>query len=98
MIETYFQEIDSELKAYILGTIVFNIKNADADELVIQLETLHSISPIINNELQKIGTNFESDMFVIRSAKMINDIHRYTSKLSIDIADFVKNNKKEYVV
>jgi len=98
MIETYFQEIDSELKAYILGTIVFNIKNADADELVIQLETLHSISPIINNELQKIGTNFESDMFVIRSAKMINDIHRHTSKLSIDIADFVKNNKKEYVV
>jgi deoxyuridine 5'-triphosphate nucleotidohydrolase len=102
MIETYFQEIDNELKAYILGTIVFNIKNSDTDELVIHLDTLHSIPPIINKELQKIGTNFESDMFVIRSAKMINDIHRHTSKLnkyhSIDIADFAKNNKKEYVV
>ncbi len=102
MTETYFQNIDSELKAYILGTIVFNIKNLDTDELVIQLESLHSVSPIINKELQKIGTDFENDMFVIRSANMINDIHRHTSKLnkyhSIDIADFTKNNKKEYVV
>ena len=100
--EAYFEEISSELKAYILGIIAFNIKNSDTDELVIQLDTSCSLSPIIKKELQEIGTNFERDIFVIRSQKIIKDIFKHTSPLNkyhnVDITDFIKNNKKEYVV
>jgi len=100
--ETYFEEISSELKAYILGIIAFNIKNSDTDELVIQLDTPCIISPIIKKELQEISTNFERDMFVIRSQKIIKDIYKHTSSLNkyhcVDITNFIKNNKREYVV
>jgi deoxyuridine 5'-triphosphate nucleotidohydrolase len=100
--EAYFEEISSELKAYILGIIVFNIKNSDTDEFVIQLDTSCSLSPIIKKELQEIGTNFERDIFVIRSQKIIKDIFKHTSSLnkyhSVDITEFIKNNKKEYVI
>ena len=99
--ELYFQQIDNELKAYVLGLVVFNIKNADAEELVIQIDAPY-MPDDIKKELHEIGTDFERDMFVIRSKSIIQDIYRHTSVLnkyySVDIAEFIKNNRYEYVV
>ena len=103
--ECYFDEIDSELKAYVLGFVVFNIKKAAAEELVIQLNTTSFLSEDIEKELRQITTDIsesEKDMFVISSPIIIQDIYRHTSQLnkyySVDIAEFIKNNKHEHVV
>jgi dUTP pyrophosphatase len=100
---SYFETIDSELKAYLFGAIVFNIQNVKNMEVYIELNC--KLPTRIETSLKDIACAQENGThYVINSPDVINDIakHLDTEDLShfynIDIAHFVKTNKREHVI
>lgn len=91
----YFEEINSELKAYVLGVVVFNISKVRDTEITLDITT---VNPLILSELQRVSVDG-----VISNKDDIQDICRHldvtdlSSFYNISISSFVKNNKKEYV-
>jgi len=107
--KSYFETIDSEIKAYILGFIAFNIRDVDTESenthLMIQIDTkCQSVSNKIKYQLSEVGTDFDRDIFVVKSSDIINDMCRHlnakdaNSLKNLDISHFIKNNSKEYSV
>jgi len=87
--------IDSELKAYVFGYIVNNIKSIKSHEIVVDVEKIFSYKNV--NELEiydnvtsygKYISNANNDL-VVTSIDIISDI-----KNNIDISYFVKNNER----
>lgn len=100
--EQYFKTIDSEIKAYILGLIAFNIKDVYQDAIIVQIDT--NVSKLIKTELENVGTDFDQDIFAIKSPVIIEHLlkHLNVSELKntkdIDISYFIHNNKRNHVV
>jgi dUTP pyrophosphatase len=105
MTDRFFKTIDSELKAYVLGLIVFNIQNVKAGEVTVELNGNVSVPIIVETALKQVATDFENNVpFTIKSDDTINDICKLLGveelSYNIDISYFVKDdrNKKEYVI
>ena len=107
--KSYFETIDSEIKAYIFGLIAFNIRDVHIESgnthLMIQIDTkCQSISKKIKDQLSEFGTDFDRDIFVIKSPNVIDDMCRHlnvnnvSALKNVDISHFIKNNCKEYSV
>ncbi len=95
---SYFEVIDSEIKAYLLGTIVFNIKKHDDNEIIVQFGNTNGFPSLIKKELKKFTSEIERDSFIITSDDIINDINKHFDLNKINIEDFLKNNKREYSI
>ena len=104
--ECYFDTLDSEIKAYILGLVIFNIKDmymeGSSQQFIVQVDS--SISKAIRTELECIGFDFDQDIFAIKSTKIIQNICQHLNLTEfknandIDLTHFIKNNKRQYVV
>lgn len=97
---SYFKEIDSELKAYLLSTIIFNVKKFDINELIIQVENTNRFSKDIETELKKITSTIKNDSFVINSNDIIQDIlnHCDLNEQNKDIEKYILSLKREYAI
>lgn len=95
---SYFDIIDSEIKAYLLGVIIFNIKKSDNNEIIIQIGNINGFPNIIINELKKFTSEIERESFIINSSNIIQSINKHIDINNIDLESFIKNNKKEYVI
>lgn len=101
---SYLENIDSELKAYILGLIVFNVYKIKKDEIIIQIDDSSDLRSDIRAELDKLALDCERDSFCIKSDKIISDICKHlgieniAEYYKLNIKFFVDNNKKEYVI
>lgn len=95
---SYFDIIDSEIKAYLLGVIIFNIKKSDNNEIIIQIGNINGFSNIINNELKKFTSEIERETFIINSSNIIQSINKHIDVNNINLESFVKNNKRDYVI
>lgn len=87
--------IDSELKAYVFGYIVNNIKSIKTDEIIVDVKNIFSYKNV--NELEIYDTitsygkciNNVNDDLVVTSFDLISEI-----KNNRDISYFVKTNQK----
>jgi dUTP pyrophosphatase len=99
-----FEAVDSELKAYALGLVVFNIQNVKNDEVIVELSGNINVPIVVETALKQIDPAFENSLPFIVKQEDVSDIckHLGVDELSynIDISHFVKNdgNKKEYVL
>ena len=96
---SYFDNFDSDIKAYLLGTIIFNIKKLNNNELIVQIGNINGFSHTITNELKKFTSEIERDSFVINSSDVIQSINKHIIDINnIDLEFFIKNNKREYSI
>jgi deoxyuridine 5'-triphosphate nucleotidohydrolase len=100
---SYFETIDSELKAYLFGVIVFNIHNVKNSEVYIELNC--KLPTPLDTALKQIACVQEnSTYYVINSVDVIRHISKHLNVddlshfYNIDITYFVKNNKREHVI
>jgi len=105
ILEKYF-DIINENNAYILGLIIFNIKNINLDdnETALYIQSIDSFSKNIHDELKYICCYIDIDSAVIKSTYLIDKIYSHfnTRKNSVgfnfDINHFLKNNKKTFSI
>jgi len=92
---SYFDIIDSEIKAYIFGTVIFNVKKSDNNVIIVQIGNINGFPNKIINELKKFTNEIERDSFIINSV----DINKHIIDINnIDLEHFIKNNKREYSI
>ena len=101
--DNYFEKIDSSEKAYVLGKIVFNIR-----EIILNNKKEPTLKICINQEIIDIGLELKNDtdedFFIIDSTQLVVDICKHhdvaclTLSHMIDIEHFVKNNKRDVVI
>jgi dUTP pyrophosphatase len=93
----YFETIDSQLKAYLLGVIIFNIKKQDAKELTVQID--NPLPSIFELELKQFASDFDRESFVIKSEQITN-IYKHlgltgvANMYNIEISHFIKSNNR----
>lgn len=100
---SYFETIDSELKAYVLGLVLFNIAKVKDNELTIDI---NGFNDQIAKELKHISNDDQQVLssFLINDEAIIADICRHlaidnlNSFYNINIAHYINNNKKEIVI
>lgn len=96
----YFEDIDSELKAYVLGIVAFNIHNVKYSEITVELNG--NIPSIVETELRKLSADYESGSAFTIKFEDIGDICKHLGveglSYKLDITHFVLNYKKEYVL
>jgi deoxyuridine 5'-triphosphate nucleotidohydrolase len=91
---SYFDKIDSELKAYILGIIVFNVKKIHDQVVIIQVSSDCSFPKCIVSELKLFATDIDRDSFVVK----VDDISKQVDISNVNIADFIHKNNKDHVI
>lgn len=99
----YFKTIDSEIKAYLLGIVVFNITKVKDNELTVDIT---DITDVIAHELKQISDDDmqSSTFFTIKDQDVISSICKHLDAddlnnfYNINIETFIKNNKREHVI
>ncbi len=97
----YFETIDSQLKAYLLGVIIFNIKKQDTKELTVQID--NPLPSVFESELKKFASDFDRESFVIKSEEITN-IYKHlgltgvANMYNIEIGHFIKSNNRLCVI
>jgi dUTP pyrophosphatase len=97
----YFQTIDSQLKAYLLGVIIFNIKKQDAKELTVQIDNL--LPSVFESELKQFASDFDRESFVLKSEEITYiykqlGLTEVSNMYNIEISHFIKSNNRLYVI
>lgn len=104
----YFHTIDSEIKAYILGLVVFNITKVRENELTVEISG--KINNVIAKEIAQhilqddLQTVTSSASFTIKSEDAITDICKHLAVdnlnnfYNINIEHFIENNERVYVI
>ncbi len=90
---SYFNEIDSEMKAYILGLVVFNVKKINDQDVIVQVSSDCSLPKCIEAELQMFASDIDRDSFIVK----LNDIKQHIDVTKVNLSEFIKENKKEYI-
>lgn len=97
----YFETIDSQLKAYLLGVIIFNTKKPDAKEFTVQLD--NPLPSVFELELKQFASDFDRESFII-SSEQITYIYKHlgltevANMYNIEISHFIKSNNRLYVI
>jgi deoxyuridine 5'-triphosphate nucleotidohydrolase len=85
--DTYFDDINEPIKAYMLGIIAYNMKINDSDKIIVELNIENSNINKINNEFNKFGTCTYIDTYTmstsITSETILNKIRKYIDTTSI---------------
>lgn len=102
---TYFDDIDEPIKAYILGIVIYNMKK-DNDKIIVDITIKNNDINIIYNELKKIGDCShingisEHKLYItISSENILKKFEDYFNLKSVcyvkisDIVDKFSNNK-----